>query len=521
MTTRQPLDRRQFLRLLSGWCDGRLSDAEFQRLQQILRQSGEARRLYLQYLDEHASLAADIALTDSALARPVAARGRGRRNVQPMTLALGGMAAAVVLIATLLAVMFTANRRHADVAPPVAAAPDASPDATPDATITRIENARWASAATAMRPGAVAVDQFIELEAGVVEIAFATGARVNVHGPAKLAVTGPNSTQLERGAITALAPPSATGFTVLTPELTLVDRGTEFGVTVTGSGETQVGVFRGEVELHLPTGSKQTVPAGVATRTVSGGQTQRTASYSGPVQVPSQPLVLYCDFDEADARDLSGLGHNGRLVNGVRFSADVPAALSGGRSLLLDSGDDGKPAMVHIPHSGALALNQSMTVSLWVKGRPTGHPLDYAKIISKLGMGGIGWDLAQQERRDGVYVRIDAGRDEGTGRSYNQIMPAVPGVLNGTWRHVAFTMSGGRFCMYVDGRLTGERLFNAERGFDSGQTLVIGAQAVNGERAFVGQVDDVAVFNVALNASEIEALARGTRPWSIHPVTSR
>ena len=53
MTT---LERAELLRLLAALCDGRLSDAEHDRLEAHARANPEARRIYLQYVDVHSRL---------------------------------------------------------------------------------------------------------------------------------------------------------------------------------------------------------------------------------------------------------------------------------------------------------------------------------------------------------------------------------------------------------------------------------------------------------------------------------
>ncbi|MEQ8835548.1 MAG: lectin-like protein, partial [Lacipirellulaceae bacterium] len=54
---------------------------------------------------------------------------------------------------------------------------------------------------------------------------------------------------LAKGTIAAHMPPEAVGFKIRTPESTLIDQGTEFGVSVSESDGTQVHVFRGQVDL--------------------------------------------------------------------------------------------------------------------------------------------------------------------------------------------------------------------------------------------------------------------------------
>ena len=55
-------------------------------------------------------------------------------------------------------------------------------------------------------------------------------------------------------------PPQAHGFAIGSPNLDLVDRGTEFGLQV-GGGKTEVHVFQGKVELYEPGATRRALPA--------------------------------------------------------------------------------------------------------------------------------------------------------------------------------------------------------------------------------------------------------------------
>jgi len=111
------------------------------------------------------------------------------------------------------------------------------------ARISRHWDAEWTSSGRA----ALALGERLDLEQGLLEIRYATGARLLLEGPTEFTVTGANAGRLERGRLTALVPPPASGFAVDTPRLRVVDVGTEFGVGVDASGATELAVFQGKV----------------------------------------------------------------------------------------------------------------------------------------------------------------------------------------------------------------------------------------------------------------------------------
>ena len=97
-----------------------------------------------------------------------------------------------------------------------------------------------------LRPG-----QVVHLESGLAEVTFKSGAVAVVEGPAVFAMEGTNRGRLERGKLVArVEKKTAKRFTIETPAATIVDMGTKFFVDVQPSGELDVGVLEGSVEVH-------------------------------------------------------------------------------------------------------------------------------------------------------------------------------------------------------------------------------------------------------------------------------
>jgi hypothetical protein len=87
-------------------------------------------------------------------------------------------------------------------------------------------------------------------------IAFHSGARVTLEAPTRFEILDAMHCRLLEGAVTAEVPASAHGFTVVTPDLRVIDRGTRFGVTASAVGNSQVRVFEGAVDVvGLPDGA--------------------------------------------------------------------------------------------------------------------------------------------------------------------------------------------------------------------------------------------------------------------------
>lgn len=94
--------------------------------------------------------------------------------------------------------------------------------------------------------------QSLCIDSGLVEVSVDAGASLILKGPADLQFLSPLRAILHRGTVTAKVEESAHGFRIDTPNTNVVDLGTEFGVSVSDGGETDVVVFAGKVKMHVP-----------------------------------------------------------------------------------------------------------------------------------------------------------------------------------------------------------------------------------------------------------------------------
>lgn len=86
-----------------------------------------------------------------------------------------------------------------------------------------------------------------KIKAGVVHLVTANGAQVVIEAPAEFQFESAGRLKMTRGRLSADVPPSAIGFTVVTPSGEAVDLGTRFGVDVPTVGPAEIHVFQGEV----------------------------------------------------------------------------------------------------------------------------------------------------------------------------------------------------------------------------------------------------------------------------------
>ena len=115
------------------------------------------------------------------------------------------------------------------------------------ATVTRLYQVKWATKHGGVQLGQVLDSGWLRLEKGAVELEFARGARVVLQGPAELQLISENEAFLRNGKLNAVVPPPAHGFTINTPEFSVVDHGTRFGCFIRTDGLAEVHVFTGVV----------------------------------------------------------------------------------------------------------------------------------------------------------------------------------------------------------------------------------------------------------------------------------
>jgi hypothetical protein len=87
-------------------------------------------------------------------------------------------------------------------------------------------------------------------------VRFHGGAEVTLEAPADLELLSREHCRLHRGSLVAHVPERAKGFTVLTRQATVIDHGTDFGISADAEGHANVHVMQGEVELRHVNGGE-------------------------------------------------------------------------------------------------------------------------------------------------------------------------------------------------------------------------------------------------------------------------
>lgn len=201
------------------------------------------------------------------------------------------------------------------------------------------------------------------------------------------------------------------------------------------------------------------------------------------------PYIISRWTFDSDASDMIG-GQNGVLTNGASIENSEGDYIVGTGAISLDGVDD----YVNVNGFYGITGDNPRTCAAWIKTSGTD-----GDIIS-WGITGPGSKWNFRVDVTGV-IRTDVKR--------GNIIGSTP-VTDGNWHHVAIVLNGGdpdisQARLYVDGvRETISSTTDEPVNTRIGDNVKIGAWQT---RYFAGQIDDVRIYNRALNDAEILSLA--------------
>jgi hypothetical protein len=213
----------------------------------------------------------------------------------------------------------------------------------------------------------------------------------------------------------------------------------------------------------------------------------RTPVVPGTAAPATDPmgLVAAYNFDNGTANDVTGLGHNGVLVNG-------PVAAPGvyGQALSFN----GTNALVSIADANDLDFKAGMTLEAWVRPNTlTG----WQTVMLKQGPSGLVYGLyaSDQAQHAAGFARIGtADRDA----------RATDPLPTNAWSYVVVTYdkAEGVLRLWVDGIPRDDRVITGDIVVSTG-ALFMGGNQFWGEY-FNGRIDNVRLYNRALGIVEIQ-----------------
>lgn len=248
---------------LRGWADdyvaGTLDAAEREALERELLTSAEARRFFLSYLELHAGLAWQFRGPECESPVPSEAKPTRASRSRRWRWSLASAGALVVAVAVWLWLRETPR--------------EPGPDSGPVFAVVRETlRGRWADGRDVRVSESVGRGGW-SLQSGLISLQGADGVELVVEGPSIAEWLGAQRIRLTSGTVVVRMPKGRSGFVVETAQMRVTDLGTEFGVSVSPSGDERVQVYDGRVRAEAAaSGEAQELKAGSGLRCSAKGE---------------------------------------------------------------------------------------------------------------------------------------------------------------------------------------------------------------------------------------------------------
>ncbi len=364
----------------------------------------------------------------------------------------------------------------------------------------------------------------LNFSSGLVAVAMPSGAQLVIEGPASVMVLGPNRVQLDHGQLFATVPSPAIGFTVETGAASLVDLGTEFGVSARPDGLVETYVFRGKVRAESGNSAATLAIGEAITASKSAGVSavrkfnESEVSFSRSIDGTSylsvveqlRPLAMYRFAPSSRSRQFEsdfGSVHNSASIQGGVYAA-------AGGAIVAPNAADGYLRFVGVESQSildsvheSLAQTQQYSIVAWVRVDEAG-PQGIAAFAGEQGPE-VELGAVLRVTSDGLLEhRCHFGRNA----EFVQQLSTKP-IPRGRWMHVV--AAGGshqNLHLYLNGEQVAApvKLSGAIRT-DCG-TLVLGSGSARSLASDLhtgplrGGIDEVAVFDRCLSEAEVQRM---------------
>jgi hypothetical protein len=200
-----------------------------------------------------------------------------------------------------------------------------------------------------------------------------------------------------------------------------------------------------------------------------------------------------------DGKDASGNGHHGVVKNAkpIEGIAGRAYAFDGRASIEL-----GEPDF----------RQEEFTIAGWIRTDRTARHEDWRTWIDKLDRSGSSFELYLGDGRDegggdGISFAVWNNRRETV---VNMVTPTI-NLRDGKWHHCAATYKNGTQKLFVDGKKAGEDAYSGTL-FANATPIAIGGHNFGSyHHPWIGDVDEVFIYERALSDAEVKALYRRNR----------
>ncbi len=576
MTHESP-ESDEFFSLLSELVDGGLTAPQTDRLRELLRDDPVAQDLYLRYMRIHAQLHLDY---DSGSGLDESLIPRKPLSTPPLELTAGDplgpgfdaggsvsssrgwvMPALVGLILTVLIAVgvFWPRGTPKRPAPQVVARVLPKVDVADGvAVVVRGENLRWEmDDGRIPKEGDVLPKGRLRVLEGRAMFSMLSGVTVVVEAPADLDLHSVDRIACNRGKLRARVPEGAEGFVISGPGTAVVDLGTEFGINVKPDGKSYGKVFKGEVEAavlgttgtlkHSQVVGDQSEPFEIDPGSGLIGPLREPEEFVAPFDAVLSPLKLDPGYRDSVLKS--------RPHCYWRFESStagkVPNEVPGGPSLLVTGPVQftGSAAENRCARFEPGQTNQALLMDgSWKPDRYPGYAIELCFLAETISHGALVSLITPKDTTNHLSLveltsssRLALFRPGAvrflyrwpTSRGGGHNVFSDDFYVPYRWRHLVAQVAGDRMELYLDGVAEASEPINPPGATKSCQ-VILGRLSTLTEsetihhtgfrRAFVGLMDEVALYNRPLTVEEIRAhsqlAVRPTRSESSSVVVS-
>lgn len=260
----------------------------------------------------------------------------------------------------------------------------------------------------------------LRLERGMIEVEFDYGAKVVIEAPAEFRMESAEKMVLQAGRLYARVPGSAKGFMVDTPGSSVIDLGTEFGIHVDADGTTDVHMFEGKASLI--SGTK--------------GQTKESEELTAGQARRVDPSGLVREIRKAESLFVRSFDSESRFVWKGQ-SLDLSDVVGGGNGFGTGQLNRGVN-----PLAGSVEMLTEVTAS--IRGPAAYQPVKDNPLIDGVFVPGSGTAPVQVSSAGHLFENCPQTNGEFWG-----------GVINGAW-HEAEVVKIPRHTLRLDGKAYGK-----------------------------------------------------------------
>lgn len=554
----------ELLSLATQLLDGKLEDAQYDRLCELVASDTAAAEWLAEWMEQHAMLEADLrTLSHSTLPpRPLLAPTSGietcgdglgcdlTSETASHTLPdLRGGGKAIwwgglsLLAASLMVVVgYSWGWNAGSEATRVAAEGNepGTPSISSPPSVATVAGGVDAHFDQGIALGSRLVPGRLRLHRGMAQIAFDRGATVVLQGPAELNIVDGETCQLISGSLSADVLPEATGFSIAAGGVRIADRDTRFGLKTSPESSTEVHAFGGGLNLidyRHPLDQRRRLAAGEALRwqaeDVVGMASDPSAFVTTDKFREAQRIqeqrsyerwLAYSQCWMGDPSVLLRYEFSGLVADSIPDTANAnkhpavsqqqPRMVGGRWSVKPAMLFDGRTDKLSTPDSPELRLEGDITLAVWLRTRS--YPLHcWTRVVGK----GSGCDRNYglwMDRNGDMLWQVCPDEDPVDQQQWDDYSLRSTPVPIGQWVLAVGVVEQGQMKFYIDGELVNSAPAPAQFALsDAPLTIGYYGDAPNHNQYFCGELDEIILLNRALSAEEIKELYEAGNPAAI------